>query len=787
MGGLAAKMVRTRKRLIVRGLVQGVGFRPFVYRTAVARGLFGWVANATSGVIIEVEGSAASLALFEHDLRFEAPGLARVEVVEGEELDPAGYACFEIRRSQVDGACETLVSPDMATCSDCVSELFDPRDRRFGYPFINCTNCGPRYTIIDSLPYDRPATAMRHFLMCAPCESEYEEPSDRRFHAQPDACDACGPSLWFEPGTAGRPGAWGSNAGDTRSALIAASNAIRSGRAVAVKGLGGFHLAVDACNERAVQELRRRKNRPEKPLAVMVASLQEARRYVRLSKEEAELLASPRAPILLAESRPGTLLAGSIAPGQPAIGIMLPYTPLQHLLLKETGGPLVMTSGNLHDEPLAAGNEEARTRLGDLADGGFILHNRDITHRVDDSVAIVVRGREMVIRRGRGYAPEPLPFPSGGGDVLALGGHEKAAFCLTRGDKAFLSHHIGELTDCAAATFYRESLMHYRSLFQPSVAVIACDHHPGYLTTRLAEEVAASCSEKPPVVRVQHHHAHIAAVMGENGLTGQVIGVAFDGTGLGEDGTLWGGEFLVCSRSGFRRAGALAPSPLPGGELAIRRPYRAAYGMLAAGTGGPAFKALAGRVADEERRAMDFQMAGGINTPLTSSAGRLFDAAAAICGFMRPCSYDAQAAIWLEGLARAVLQRVEPYPFEITSRQGLWLAHGAGVLDEMAGDMGRGTPVEVVAARFHATVACLAVEICLRIRNDTGLSRVALSGGVFQNRRLLETLWSSLLQNSFTVYVPGQCPAGDGGLAFGQAIVAREQREEHKCVSARPV
>lgn len=787
MGGLAEAMVRTRKRLIVRGLVQGVGFRPFVYRTAVARGLFGWVANAPSGVVIEVEGPAASLVPFEQALRCEAPGLARVEAVEGEELSPAGYTCFEIRRSQGGGARETLVSPDMATCPDCLHELFDPRDRRFGYPFINCTNCGPRYTIIDALPYDRPATAMGDFPMCPPCAREYEDPCDRRFHAQPDACDACGPSLRFEPGMPGSGGALSPNIGDTGSALIAASDAIHKGQTIAVKGLGGFHLAVDACNDQAVQELRRRKNRPEKPLAVMVENLQEASRYVRLSAEEAGLLASPRAPILLAEPRSDTLLAGGVAPGQPTLGIMLPYTPLQHLLLKEAGGPLVMTSGNLHDEPLAAGNEEARARLGELAGGGFLMHNRDIRHRTDDSVVFIVRGHEMVLRRGRGYAPEPLPFPSGRGDVLALGGHEKGAFCLTRGDKAFLSHHIGELTDCATALFYRESLAHYRSLFQPSVAVIACDRHPGYLTTRLADEMAASCSERPPVMRVQHHHAHVAAVMGENGLTGQVIGVAFDGTGLGDDGTLWGGEFLICSRAGFHRAGSLAPVPLPGGELAIRRPYRTAYGMLAARTDGPAFRALAGKISNEERRAMDFQMAGGINTPLTSSAGRLFDAAATICGFRGSCSYDAQAAVWLEGLARAAPQRVESYPFETTRRQDLWLADGAGILDEMAEDIGRGTPGEVVAARFHETVACLAVEICRLIQSSAGLTRVVLSGGVFQNRRLLEALWSGLLQNGFAVYVPGQCPAGDGGLAYGQAVVAREQWEERKCVSAQPV
>lgn len=797
---------RTRRLIRIGGLVQGVGFRPFVYRAAVTRGLTGWVANEPAGVVIDVEGDADAVEGFLTDLPREAPALSRIERMESVSLPPVGYESFTIRTSVAEGTRTALVSPDLATCPDCLRELFDPRDRRYRYPFINCTNCGPRYTIIDGLPYDRPLTAMRSFTMCSECAREYHDPADRRFHAQPDACPKCGPRVWYS----GAP-----DAEPTRdwAAIEATAAALLRGEIVAVKGLGGFHLACDAGNEDAVRRLRAAKYRSRKPFALMVPDLEAARRLCHINEAEEALLTSPRAPIVLLDKKTadetGSGVAASVAPDQLTLGVMLPYTPLQHLLLRLVGRPLVMTSGNISDQPLAADNDEAERDLRPLAAGGLLLHNRDIPHRCDDSVVRSVGGRQIVVRRARGYAPAPLPFAEdggAGGDIIAVGGQEKAAFCITKGNRAFLSHHIGDLDSAKANDFFRDSLAHYRSLFAPAPALVACDLHPDYASTRLAAALTAklnaerdagrrdrpSDGEHSPgaagsvrLVKVQHHHAHIAAVMGEHGLSGPVIGVAYDGTGLGEDGTLWGGEILIADRRAFRRFAHLRPFPLPGGELAVRRPYRTAYGILA----GPAARAdartaaehaimrLAAAMTSTERAALDFQLARGFNAPLSTSMGRLFDAAAALVGFAGTCSYDAEAAIWLETLAGPYGSGdAEPYPGEFVdaARQ----IDGAAILCALAADLAAGAAPAVAARRFHATVAALTRKLCLQARAETGIRQVCLGGGVFMNRRLLALLIELLEADSFSVYVPVEAPINDGGLAYGQAVVARAREAD---------
>lgn len=783
---------RTRRLIHVGGLVQGVGFRPFIYRLAETWGLSGWVANEPAGVTIDIEGDAIAVAGFLADLPRTAPALSRIERLESTAMPPAGYLAFEIRQSRAAGAREALVSPDLATCPDCLAELFDPRDRRFRYPFINCTNCGPRYTIIDGLPYDRPLTAMRAFPMCPECAGEYHDPRDRRFHAQPDACPECGPRVWF---AAPAGAATGAQAEVTDwQAIEAAAAALLCGGIIAIKGLGGFHLACDAAHEPAVARLRASKHRPKKPFAIMAPDIEAARAICHIDAGEATLLTSSRAPIVLLDRRiagdqVGGLIAPGVAPGQLTLGVMLPYTPLQHLLLRLVNRPLVMTSGNSSEEPLVADNDEAARDLAPIAAAGLLLHNRDIPHRCDDSVARSVAGRQLVVRRARGYAPSPLPFSAPAadtedGEIIALGGQEKAAFCVTKGERAFLSHHIGELTNPKAVDYFSESLAHYRGLFAPDVTAIACDFHPDYTSTRLAGELMrelATAGVSPRLINVQHHHAHIAAALGEYGLSGPVIGVAYDGTGLGDDGTLWGGEILIADRLGYRRFAHLAPFPLPGGDLAVARPYRTAYGLLA-GDGGPsrdsrALQRVVAALPGREQAAMDFQLAEWINAPLSSSIGRLFDAAAVVCGFTGTCSYDAEAAIWLETLAGPCTHGdAAPYigGFIDSARH----ISGQAILEAMAIDLDAGASPAMAARRFHATMAALTWDLCMLARSELGTSDICLGGGVFMNRRLLAELIALLLADGFSVYVPSEAPINDGGLAYGQAVVARARLSE---------
>jgi len=649
-------VVRLARFIRVRGVVQGVGFRPFVYGLATGLGLTGWVRNTSSGVEIALEGPAEALARFRQCLEAEAPPLARIEGIVVEERSLNGYQGFEIRQSHAESGQYQLVSPDISICEDCRRELFDPQDRRYRYPFINCTNCGPRFTIIHDVPYDRTSTTMARFMMCPACQAEYADPRNRRFHAQPNACPACGPQVVLATHE-------GETLAEREEAIQAARRALAEGRIVALKGLGGFHLACDATSGEAVAVLRRRKQRPDKPLAVMVADLAAAARLGSVSPAEAALLRSPERPIVLLAARSDSPLAPNIAPGTGTVGVMLPYTPLHYLLLEPAAGfpaALVMTSGNLSEEPIAMENDEALGRLGQIADL-FLLHDRGIYARYDDSVWFVPDGRPQPARRARGYAPFPVRLPFRAPEVLACGPELKNTFCFTREEYAFLSPHIGDLENLETLEHFERSIALYRRLFRLEPRLVAYDLHPEYLASKFARE-RWGADPQVTLVPVQHHHAHIAACLVDNGRCGPAIGVALDGTGYGTDGHIWGGEFLLADLRGFRRLGHLAEFPLPGGAAAIRRPYRTALGLLLTACLDPAaWPALRG-LDPQEVESVRRQVASGLNTPLTSSAGRLFDAVAALIGVRGDTTYEAQAAMELEALAARAPGAEAPYP-----------------------------------------------------------------------------------------------------------------------------
>jgi hydrogenase maturation protein HypF len=771
-----------RRRLHVDGVVQGVGFRPYVYGLATRYGLSGWVLNTSSGVDIEVQGELPALDAFEMALPRQAPRLARIDRVIAAPIAPVpdGGEGFVIRHSQADSG-TSLVPPDVSTCPDCLAELFDPSDRRYRYPFTNCTNCGPRYTIIQSLPYDRPMTTMRGFKMCPTCQAEYDDPTNRRFHAQPNACPVCGPHAWLVgpntpsptlPLARGRvpEGRVGVSVDDVaRTAAL-----LHAGLIVAIKGLGGFHVACDATNAEAVAPLRERKRRPAKPFAVMMASLDQIRAHCHVSQAEADLLGEPSAPIVLLYRRAESDVAPNVAPDNPMLGVMLPYTPLHHILMRDVGRPLVMTSGNLSDLPIITDNDEAQRTLSGIADA-FLLHDRPIHMRCDDAVWWVdafadAEHARQPLRRSRGDAPYPvrLPWPSPA-PILATGAEMKNTLCLLRDGEAFLSQHVGEVDSLEALDYFRAVLDHLKGLFKLEPEIIACDMHPGYLTTRLARQLAA---DRLPLVAVQHHHAHIAACLADNANPGPVIGVAFDGTGYGDDGAIWGGEFLIADLRDYRRAAHLEYLPLPGGEAAIRRPYRIAWGYLLSALGEipdlPAFDGLP----ESERHVVARQVARSLNSPPTSSAGRLFDAVAAMLGLCRETTFEAQAAIALELAAReADVETAAPYPFEVNADGVVQLGT---MLAALADDIRAGRPTPQIAAAFHVTVADLIVQTCSRLRDETGLETVALSGGCFQNRLLLRLARERLRASGFEVLAHRQVPANDGGLSLGQAVIASQ-------------
>ena len=743
-------------------MVQGVGFRPFVYQLAAKHNLKGWVCNTSGDVKIEVEGEKRSLGRFLKDLEAQAPPLARLEDVSVTNHTPQGYSSFEIRHSVAEEGKYQLVSPDIATCQPCLREVLAPDDRRYRYPFTNCTNCGPRFTIIEDIPYDRPKTTMRSFKMCPLCQREYDDPMDRRFHAQPNACSKCGPTLKLVDGDG--------NSVRCGDVLATAARLLNEGRILAVKGLGGFLLACDATNEGAVKLLRERKRRPFKPLAIMVATLEEAKKHCVVSEKEAELLNSSQCPIVLLKRKGSSSVSPSVAPNLCYLGVMLPYTPLHHVLLRETGLPLVMTSGNLSEEPIAKDNDEALRRLKGIPDY-FLMHNRDIYSRYDDSVTIVELDKPQIVRRARGYAPYPVHLPFRSRQILACGAELKSTFCLTRDNHAFVSQHIGDLENLETMEHFETTLELYKKLFRIEPEVVAYDMHPEYLSTKYAKSLGER--EKLPLVPVQHHHAHIVSCMVENGVADKVMGVAFDGTGYGTDGRIWGGEFLIVDYKGFERVGHFEYVPLPGGTVAIERPYRMAMSYLLTLLGKDALApdlAFLKEVSSQEIDLVVKQVEKGINSPWTSSSGRLFDAVSALIGVRGRIDYEAQAAIEME-MAADERERWS-YPFSVVERDGVNVVHFKGMFSGIIQDLKGGVAQGMIAMKFHRTMAEVVVLMCLRLSARNGIKKVALSGGVFQNRLLLRLTVAALEKAGFEVLTHSKAPTNDGGVSLGQAVIA---------------
>ena len=750
-----------RIRVQIQGIVQGVGFRPFVYRLASRLSLAGWVMNIPAGVILEAQGKEATLAEFVTDLREQAPPLAVIDTLHSETIEPRNpeKEGFAIRPSGGTGE-QVQIAPDGDVCDDCLAELFDPGDRRYRYPFINCTNCGPRYSIVRGVPYDRSLTTMAEFPMCGACRSEYEDPLHRRFHAQPNACPKCGPQLRLLD-SRGRE-----LSGDPLSAAI---ELLKKGQILAVKGLGGYQLAVDATNQAAVAELRRRKQRDQKPFALMAPDLAAAANLAEYDATAAKLLQGPERPIVLLSKRQPNPIAPQVAPGNGYFGVMLPGTPLHHLLLRDQFSALVMTSGNLSDEPICYRDEDALEQLAGIADA-FLGHDREIHVRNDDSVIRVFRGQPVFLRRARGYAPRPVVLPASQPKVLAVGAELKNTVCLTRGDQAFVSQHLGDLQNSATLASLKETVDHLQQILRIRPQLVAHDLHPDYLSTSYAETLS-----ELPHVAVQHHHAHLASCMAEHRLEGEVIGVIFDGTGFGPDGTIWGGEFLAGGYQSFERRGHLSPIPLPGGDAAIRQPWRMGLAWLHQLFGEKLFELAlpcTEALAESERPLFIQMLKKGINAPLTSSCGRLFDAVASLLGLRQEVAYEGQAAIELEALAETAPKTRDPYPYTLKERDGRLVLDFGDLLRQLVSEVQNDQPRNLLARRFHQSLAAASGAVCEQIRAATGLERVVLSGGVFQNRLLSEELCHILEQNNFQVFTQRLMPPNDGGLALGQAIIA---------------
>jgi hydrogenase maturation protein HypF len=812
----------TGLKIHVTGIVQGVGFRPFVYGLANRFHLTGWVRNTASGVDIEVDGSSELLDLFLHTLRDEAPPLARIDTFDSVPQHAQGYTSFQIVHSSSRPDDFIPISPDVCICSDCLHELFDPIDRRYHYPFINCTNCGPRFSIITEIPYDRPNTTMRGFPLCPGCYAEYNHPLNRRFHAQPVACPICGPKIWLEYVDQDHPQIRNTHPEDSYSNQVSTDDIIRetqetllNGKIIAIKGLGGFHLACDATQTEAVITLRNRKLRVDKPFAVMMPNIDAVERHCYLNENERELLQSIQRPIVILHRRAGSTIVPQVAPGQDTIGVMLPYTPLHYLLFADLTSPspnlppsaYVMTSGNLSEEPIATDNEEARPRLSDLCDA-FLMHDRPIRTRCDDSVlrasfesmpkaysSTPFKGSQpLIFRRSRGYAPDPIQLPFEVLPLLATGPELKNTFCLTRGPYAFISHHIGDLENYETLQSFEDGITHYERLFRIKPGAIACDLHPNYLATRYALERAQR--EELPIFEVQHHHAHIAACMADNGLAGNepVIGVAFDGTGYGTDGTLWGGEFLIADYENFRRIAHLASMPLPGGDKATRQPWRVALSWLYHSSIkwtddlAPVRAAVEALPGTDPLAAIQHQLEYRINTPLTSSIGRLFDAAAALAGIRQTVNFEAQAAIEFEAIADPHEEGY--YPFEITSEAvsnendllsdpRSMIIDTTPLLHDLIADLQARTPLPIISSRFHNGVAEMVKNVVIIICKETGISQIALSGGVWQNMELLARTVVRIQRSNLHVLLHRQVPPNDGGISLGQALIGYHRLVGH--------
>jgi len=746
------------KRLKVNGIVQGVGFRPFVFQLAQKYDLKGEVANTSAGVSIHVEGLAGHVTSFEADLAAKAPPLAYIVDIASQTGAFKNYPDFAIVKSQGASEMSTLISPDVSICDDCLAELLDPGNRRYRYPFINCTNCGPRYTIIDDIPYDRPKTSMRHFKMCAACQAEYDDPTNRRFHAQPNACDDCGPHVGLFDSHR--------NEVERQDPIGKAAELLKQGHILAIKGLGGYHLAADAANTEAVRRLRRRKNREEKPFALMSADLAGIRCYATVNAEEEQLLTGIRRPIVLLRKKTPNSISDQVAPRNNYFGVMLPYTPLHYLLLAHNFTALVMTSGNLSEEPIAIDNDDAFKRLAPIADY-FLIHDRDIYLRSDDSIVRHIAGAERFIRRSRGFVPIPVFLKNEVPPILACGAELKNTVCVTKQDKAFLSQHIGDLENIATYDFFKMTVDHLKRILDINPEIIACDMHPDYLSTRFAAEQDTISN-----IQVQHHHAHIVSCMAEHQVEGAVIGLAFDGTGYGTDGTIWGGEILIANKHEFKRAGHLATVAMPGGAAAIKEPWRMAVSYLYHAFG-EEFQnldlPLLKEIETEKVSILREMISKNVNSPLTSSLGRLFDGVAAICGIRRQVNFEGQAAMEFEMLAAGPTNQIYDYQWETGK---IYRLLPAPIIDGVVADMQNRVPIVQIGAKFHATLIRLFAEFCDHIRQESDLNRVVLSGGCFQNAILLRGMIHALHDKKFEVFTHRKVPANDGGISLGQAVVA---------------
>lgn len=765
----------TRSVININGIVQGVGFRPFVYNLAHSCQIHGWVNNFPGGVHIEAEGTEESVKSFVRRLSEEAPPLSSIDTFHVENAEPIGYSDFEIKESSSESAHEVYISPDVSVCEDCLREMNDPHNRRYRYPFINCTNCGPRFTITKAIPYDRVNTTMNTFPMCGECAEEYHNPSDRRFHAQPVACSKCGPSLSLLDSKGNRIAQ-----GDEIEKTI---ELLQEGKIVAIKGLGGYHLACDAKDGEAVRELRKRKKRDGKPFALMAKNIDVVRNYCFVNEKESEILQSVKKPIVLLNRKSDSGLAVEfISPDNDKIGIMLPYTPVHYLLFASSIELLVMTSGNRSGEPIYYKDHEAIQGLSGIADY-FLTNNREIYIRTDDSVTSVFRDQECIIRRSRGYVPFPLDIfsayktseysldriPS----VLACGGELKNTFCLTKGGKAFISHHIGDLENIETLMSFETGIEHFKRIFSVVPEAVAYDKHPDYLSTKFADSLEGILK-----IPVQHHQAHIASCMAENAVAGKVIGVAFDGTGYGDDGKIWGGEFFVGDYSCFERLAHFEYTPLPGGEIAIKEPWRMALSYLIQGFGENSIPDLPflSQVGADRIRIVTQQILKRINTPLTSSAGRLFDAVSSLIGLCNVIEYEGQAAIRLEKYADA--EEEGYYPYEILPRKSGYEISVRPLISAIVEDIGKGRDISRIAGAFHRTVAGITLDVCLLLREKFDINNVALSGGVFQNRLLLGLTLDYLKKSGFHVFIHSKVPTNDGGISFGQAAIALRKLTE---------
>ena len=746
------------RRLEVNGIVQGVGFRPFVYNLANQYGLKGEVANTSSGVIIHIEGAIKDLESFSHDLSAKPPPLAHI--VEINQYDEAvnNRKEFRIVESMGVSAMSTLISPDVSICQDCLQELFDPDDRRYQYPFINCTNCGPRYTIIDDIPYDRPKTSMKHFTMCSPCQAEYSDPTNRRFHAQPNACEACGPRVTLYDCS--------HHLVETPDPIGHCATLLKQGAILAIKGLGGFHLAVDAENDTAVTVLRKRKHREQKPLALMSYNLERIDRYAHIPQDHKRLLTSIQRPIVLLPKKEPNTISPAVAPQNRYFGVMLPYTPMHYLLLSHDFTALVMTSGNLSEEPIAIDNDDAFRRLANIADY-FLVHNRDIYLRSDDSIMRRSAGVDRFIRRSRGFVPVPVFLKKEIAPMLACGAELKNTICLTKGNKAFLSQHIGDLENVATYDFYRLTIRHMKRILEVKPEIIAYDMHPDYLSTRWAMN-----QQKIEKIPVQHHHAHIVSAMAENKIDGPVVGLSFDGTGYGTDGAIWGGEVLVADERQFTRAGHLAYVPMPGSAAAIKEPWRMAVSYLSDALGPDIWNLdlpLMQNIEENKLKILTEMITKGINSPNTSSLGRLFDGVAAIVGLRNKVAFEGQAAMELEMTAEGDADRI--YDFDWLEKESIQIQTGP-IIRGVVNDTLDGVAPSLISARFHGTLIQLFAELADFICKKNGLHRVVLSGGVFQNSLLLAGLVLALEHKGFEVFSHKLVPTNDGGISLGQAVIA---------------